>query len=319
MKQFAFAILTVLVLAMVSCKKEYQNIASYDAQSIQDYIAANRLTMTAGDSGIYYQVITPGTTGKVLADSDRVFYSYTVKTLDGKFVSADTLLNRVPNYIGINTFGYSYYNSTQASVVTSAYTLPAGLQFGIKKYLQKRNGVIRLLIPSKQAYGVSGFTSPDGLIKFGGNESLDYTVYLYNVNSQVAYDTVQIRNYIKKNNLTGFRKSPTGLYYKIVDAGSGIDQIYNTSTVTVTYTKRLLLSQTEIETKSLDAALLSSYISGWQEGLTHINSGGKIRLLIPSDYAYGALAESATTTSGTYKTPPNSILDYDVNVTAVTN
>ncbi|MGI4021257.1 MAG: FKBP-type peptidyl-prolyl cis-trans isomerase [Janthinobacterium lividum] len=319
MKQFAFAFLTVLVLAMFSCKKDYENITTYDANTIQNYISANKLTMTAGDSGIYYQVLTPGTVGNALVDSDRVFYSYTIKTLDGKFISTDTLLNRVTNYVGINTFGYPYYSSSSAAVVTGAFNLPVGLQFGIKKYLQKRNGVIRLIIPSKQAYGVSGFTSPDGLIKFGGNESLDYTVYLYNVNSQVAYDTVQIRNYIKKNNLTGFVKSPTGLYYKIVDAGSGVDQIYSSSTVTITYTKRLLLSQTAIETKSLDAALLTTYISGWQEGLTHINSGGKIRLLIPSGYAYGALAESATSTDGTYKTPPNSILDYDVNVTAVTN
>ncbi len=300
MKQFAFAFLALLVLAMFSCKKEYQSIVSYDAQSIQNYIAANKLTMTAGDSGIYYQVITPGTTGNALTDTDQIFYAFTVRTLDGKFVSTDTVLNRVSNYVGV-----------------TSTTLPAGLQFGIKKYLQKRNGVIRLIIPSKQAYGVNGY--PGGTIKGLENQSLDYTVYLYNVKTQLAYDTVQIRNYIKRNNLTGFVKSPTGLYYKIVDAGSGVDQIYSSSSVTLTYTKRLLLSGTEIETKSLDAALLSSYITGWQEGLTHINSGGKIRLLIPSGYAYSAFPESVISTDGTYKTPPNSILDYDVNVTAVTN
>lgn len=300
MKQFAFALLAVLVLAMFSCKKEYQNITSYDAQSIQNYIAANKLTMTAGDSGIYYQVITPGTTGNALTDTDQIFYAFTIRTLDGKFISNDTVLNRVPNYVGV-----------------TSTTLPVGLQFGIKKYLQKRNGVIRLLIPSKQAYGVNGY--PGGAIKGLENQSLDYTVYLYNVKSQLAYDTVQIRNYIKKNNLTGFIKTPSGLYYKIVDAGSGVDQIYSSSTVTLTYTKRLLLSQTAIETKSLDAALLSGYIAGWQEGLTYINSGGKIRLLIPSGYAYQTTLESAISTDGTYKTPPNSILDYDINVTAVTN
>lgn len=302
MKQFAFAFLSVLVLAMFSCKKEYPTIASYDNQTIQDYISANKLTMTAGDSGIYYQVITPGTAGNVLTDTDRIFYTFTVKTLDGKFVSTDTAINRVSNYVGVNSS-----------------TLPVGLQFGIKKYLQKRNGVIRLLIPSKQAYGVSGFTSQDGLIKIGGNESLDYTVYLYNVNSQLAYDTVQIRNYIKKNTLTGFIKTQSGLYYKIVDPGSGTDAIYSSSTVTLNFTKRLLLNGTVIETKNLDAASLGIYISGWREGLQYLNSGGKIRLLIPSGLAYGSTAESATSTDATYNVPPNSIMDFDVNVTAVTN
>ncbi len=302
MKQFAFAILSVLVLAMFSCKKEYDTITTFDSNTIQNYISANGLKVSPGDSGIYYQVIKPGDTGNALTDSDRIFYAFTVKTLDGKFVSTDTVLNRIGNYVGV-----------------TSTALPVGLQFGIKKYLQKRNGVIRLLIPSKQAYGIAGYTSTDGAIKIGGNESLDYTVYLYNVNSQLAYDTIQIRNYIKKNNLTGFKKSISGLYYKIVDPGSGIDQIYSSSSVTVTYTKRLLLNQLAIETKSLDAAALGGYITGWREGLQYINSGGKIRLLVPSGLAYGPALESTTDGVANYKVPPNSIMDFDVNVTAVTN
>ena len=318
MKQFAFAFLAVLVLAMFSCKKDYQTLSSYDNQNIQSYISANHLTMTAGDSGIYYQVIKPGDTGNPITDSSVIFYSFTVKTLDGKVISTDTVLNRVNSYVGINQFSYPFYNAT-VGVTSGIFVLPAGLQYSIKKYLQKRNGIIRLLIPSNQAYGINGYTNPDTRIKILGNESLDYTVYLYNATSQLAYDTIQIRNYIKKNNLTGFKKTQSGLYYKIVDPGSGKDQIYNTSNVTVTYTKRLLLSQTAIETKSLDAVALSSYISGWQEGLQFLNSGGKIRLLVPSGLAYGALPQSTDPATKTYNVPPNSIMDYDLNVTAVTN
>ncbi|MEX8548494.1 MAG: FKBP-type peptidyl-prolyl cis-trans isomerase [Mucilaginibacter sp.] len=319
MKQLAFAFLSVLVLAMFSCKKEYDTIQTVDNNSIQSYISANGLNMAKGDSGIYYQIIKPGDTGNPITDSDMIFYSFSIKTLDGKVVSADTVLNRVSNYAGLNQFNYRYYNTTTFSPTTAGFPLPVGLQFGIKKYLQKRNGIIRMLIPSGQAYGLSGYTFPDLRVKIPGNESLDYTVYLYNVDSQLAYDTIQIRNYIKKNNLTGFQKTPSGLYYKIVDPGSGKDQIYISSTVTLTYTKRLLLSQSAIETQSLAAAPLSSYISGWQEGLQFLNSGGKIRLLVPSGLAYGPTPQSATPNTRTYNVPPNSIMDFDVNVTAVTN
>lgn len=299
MKQFAFAFLAVLVLAMFSCKKEYETIVSFDNNTIQNYISANNLTMTKGDSGIFYQIIKPGTTGNVLTDTDRIFYAFTYKTLDGKYVSTDTVLNRVSNYAGL-----------------TLTTLPYGLQFGIKKYLQKRNGILRLIIPSKQAYGINGYPS----VKIGGNESLDYTVYLYNVDSQLAYDTVQIRNYIKKNNLIGFKKTPSGLYYKIVDPGSGTDQIYATSTVTVNYTKRLLLSGTIVETKSLAAQSITAFASaGFQEGLQFLNSGGKIRMLIPSGIGYGTAAASTTDGAYNYNVPSNSILDFDANVTAVTN
>ncbi len=301
MKQIAFAFLAVLVLAMFSCKKEYETIYSYDNQNIQSYIAANHLTMMAGDSGIYYQVIKQGDTGNPLVDTDRIFYAFTVRTLDGKYISTDTVVNRVANYAGLTTAN-----------------LPAGLQFGIKKYLQRRNGVIRLIIPSKQAYGISGYPTA----KITGNESLDYTVYLYNVDSQLAYDTVQIRNYIKKNNLTGFRKTPSGLYYQILNAGTGVDQIYSTSTVTVTLTKNILQNgaSTTIETVSPAAQAVSSFsAAGLREGLPKINSGGKIRLLIPSGLGYGTNAASPTAGDANYNIPPGSNLDYTISVTAVTN
>ncbi|RYE17358.1 MAG: hypothetical protein EOP42_32430 [Sphingobacteriaceae bacterium] len=261
--------------------------------------------MTAGDSGIYYQIIKQGDTGNPLVDTDRIFYSFTLKSLDGKAVSTDTVLNRVANYVGL-----------------ASTNLPAGLQFGIKKYLQRRNGIIRLIIPSKQAYGVNTFTSPDGAIKIAGNQSIDYTVYLYNVNSQLAYDTIQIKNYIKKNNLTGFRKSTSGLYYQILDAGSGIDQIYTTSSVTITLAKSILKngSSVVIETSSLPAQSVNTFNSaGLQEGLQKINSGGKIRLLIPTGLGYSTIAASTVAGTYNYNIPPNSILDYTANVTAVTN
>ncbi|WP_419802598.1 FKBP-type peptidyl-prolyl cis-trans isomerase [Mucilaginibacter sp.] len=301
MKQFAFAFLAILVLAMFSCKKDYQTISSYDDQTIQSYISANHLTMMAGDSGIYYHIIKPGDTGNPLTDTDRIFYAFTVKTLDGKYISTDTVLNRVANYVGSNLT-----------------TLPFGLQYGLKKYLQRRNGIIQLLIPSKQAYGVSGFPSA----KIPGNESLDYTVYLYNADSQLAYDTIQIRNYIKKNNLTGFKKTVSGLYYQILDGGSGKDQIYSTSSVTVTLNKGVLKNGTTtvVETTSPAAQNVGAFNSaGVREGLQKINSGGKIRLLIPSDLGYGKNPASATAGDYNYKIPPASILDYTINVTAVTN
>ncbi|RYY22587.1 MAG: hypothetical protein EOP41_07050 [Sphingobacteriaceae bacterium] len=305
MKQFAFAFLAVLVLAMFSCKKEYQTIYAYDNDHIQSYISANHLNMMAGDSGIYYQIIKQGDTGNPLVDSDRIFYAFTIKTLDGKVISTDTVINRVSNYVGLNSAN-----------------LPVGLQFGIKKYLQRRNGVIRLLIPSKQAYGIVGFTSPDRAISISGNESLDYTVYLYNVNSQLAYDTIQIRNYIKKNNLTGFKKTPSGLYYQILTAGSGTDQIYNSSTVTINLAKSILKNgaSTAVETSDVAAQSVSAFSSGGlQEGLQKINSGGKIRLLIPTDLGYSTSVSSTTAGAYNYNTPPNSILDYTATVTAVTN
>jgi FKBP-type peptidyl-prolyl cis-trans isomerase FkpA len=51
---------------------------------------------------------------------------------------------------------------------------------------------------------------------------------------------------------------------------------------------------------------LGTLIEGWKEGLPYIKKGGSIRLIIPSQLAYGVQG------SGTI--PPFSCLDFDIKV-----
>src|ERR1700753_4419358 len=71
--------------AFSSCKKDSFDLkkqAATDDAAIQAYIKANNITATKDPSGLYYQVITPGTGNYPTANS-LVTVSYSGKLLNG--------------------------------------------------------------------------------------------------------------------------------------------------------------------------------------------------------------------------------------------
>lgn len=284
MKPFFYTLLSVLTITIFSCKKsEYQPLTQFDDQNIQQYIQKNNLSMQKADSGIYYQIVKQPT-GDVIDYSSRIIFTYTMRSLDGKYVSADTNLNRNAAYLG--------------------YLNPAGLRDGIKKLLGRRNGTIRLLVPSKQGYGLSGYG------KIPGNASLDYWINVYNASTQLEYDTLTIRDYIKKNSLAGFQKTASGTYYQVQTPGTGDSTLTTASKITVTYTGKLI-DGTLFDSAEAAAPLteqLSALIGGWKDALplSNLKKSGKIRLLIPSNLGYGTEPKASI--------PANSILDFELTL-----
>jgi FKBP-type peptidyl-prolyl cis-trans isomerase len=125
---------------------------------------------------------------------------------------------------------------------------------------------------------------------------------------QAATDDAAIQAYIKANNITA-TKDPSGLYYQIVTPGTGSYPNVN-SLITGAYTGKLL-NGTVFDSGAINNTILSSYIKGWQIGIPHINTGGRILLLIPSALGYG------NTTSGSI--PANSVLIFTVDLTGFSN
>lgn len=124
---------SMLVLLGTACKKDDSanyaaEQAAVDDASIQAYIKANGIVATKDPSGVYYQVITPGT-GAYPTSSSTVNVNYTGKFLDG------------------TTFDSGNYNNSLSGVIQ-------GWQIGVPKI--NTGGRILLLIPSALAYGPSG-------------------------------------------------------------------------------------------------------------------------------------------------------------------
>jgi FKBP-type peptidyl-prolyl cis-trans isomerase FkpA len=302
-KSYSKFTLVIVLAAMIfsACDKEYAGINEIDETNIQSYIKANNLSMikhTFNDtSSFYYQIVIQGK-GAAVKYSDIVPLVFTIRTLDGSFNSTDTFA--VSQRYGAQKQFLGYLERQRG--------YPDPLRIGVVELLKNRGGKIRLIIPSKLAYGRNGAGS------IPGNASLDYTVSVLNEPGIPVYDDISIQKYLQANSLTGFTKTTSGIYYKIGTPGTG-SPITIDSTLTIESTGKFLNGFT-FQTNTPFSTKLSSLIKGWQEVVPLLKEGGVIRVIIPSTKAYG-LYGKLDDYDGSVSIPPVSCLDFDIKVTEV--
>jgi FKBP-type peptidyl-prolyl cis-trans isomerase FkpA len=125
---------------------------------------------------------------------------------------------------------------------------------------------------------------------------------------QAIIDDNAIQAYIKANNITA-TEGQSGLYYSVITPGTG-DYPNINSTITVNSTGKLL-DGTVFDTEAGLAIPLSSVIKGWKIGIPHINTGGRILLLIPSALGYGNQVSQGV--------PKNSVLIFTIDLLGFSN
>ena len=307
MRKTIFTLLLISAIGFISCRKNTVSpgIEEVDKSTILSYISAHNITgmvrdTTGGDtSGIYYKIILPGVTGSSYQYTDSISFVFSLSSFDGNYSSPDTTYNHFVGYVGhINSGG-----------------LPYGLQLVMHNVL-KRGGSMRILIPSHLAYGVSGYgTGSKNNVnsRIAGNQCLDY--YVHAINNQPAYDDVVIQSYMSANGFTGYQKTASGLWYKIVTPGIGTDPITINTTVTSTYTGELLNGNIFDQYNTADGSGIAkefdTFLAGSQEGLQkYATVGTALSLFMPSKLGYGA--------AGTTGVPGNSVLHFEYIVTSVT-
>ena len=116
-----------------------------------------------------------------------------------------------------------------------------------------------------------------------------------------------IENFLKED---GAQQTESGLAYQIIEAGSDKKAVSDQDTVWVDYKGTLLDGTVFDENKDINFTL-NRVIKGWGEGLKLIGEGGKVKLVIPGDLAYGEY--------GTRGIAPNSTLVFDVTLNKVGN
>ena len=283
-----FALVMLTMAAIASCTKDYEDIKTLDERNISEYISRNGLKVQPYDTtGLYYEVLKPGS-GENLDYTQQIPLIYTVRSLDGSYISQDTIVNHYSNYFG-------YYS-------------PASIRDLMMKVLQKQGGSIRVILPSRKAYGRTG----NKTLGIPGNASLDFTISVLEKNKLPLYEEQMIKKYLGSD-LQNYTKSPDGIYYKIGNPGTG-SVINQDSTLTVNYTGRLLNGVT-FESNEGASVSLSRFITAWQQAVPLVKVGGSIRFIFPSTLAYG-LNGSTDQTSGKVVIPAFSPLDFDVTVTA---
>ena len=131
---------------------------------------------------------------------------------------------------------------------------------------------------------------------------------IYDEKAQYLVDEALIKDWAVKKKVE-LTKDTSGLYYDIIDPGTGITSPKLTDNIEVRYTGRLLsdsLISASVDTVTYKF-LLGNSIAGWKTGLPLIKEGGRIRLLVPSKMAY----RNYDVVTGV---PKNSVLNFDITL-----
>lgn len=150
-------------------------------------------------------------------------------------------------------------------------------------------------------------------ILFAGCVKTQSTLEVYR--AQAAIDDKIVTQYIQSHNLTSAKKvtDTSGAYYMVLDTGKGNDIFTASTQITVGDTCRLLTTgQVVEETNDFHPSyVMGQVILGWQLGIPKIKRGGRIRLILPSRYAYGPSTQE--------NIPQNAILDFTVQLYDILN
>ncbi len=125
---------------------------------------------------------------------------------------------------------------------------------------------------------------------------------------QAKIDDDKIQAYLKANPSITAIKDPSGLYYQILNPGTGVNPTTK-STITVAYTGKYLDGTVFQTLPNFTSVLGAGLIQGWQIGIPFIKTGGRILLLIPSALGYGPAGKDAI--------PPNTVIIFTIDLFAV--
>ena len=118
------------------------------------------------------------------------------------------------------------------------------------------------------------------------------------------------KEYAEKALKEGYTKAPSGIVYKIENAGTGA-KVQPTDKVSIFYKGKKVDGTVFDETKEAPyTASASAFIPGFNEALTMLAKGGKMTVIIPGDLASGL--EGAGNLIG-----PNETRVFDIEVSDI--
>jgi|GEM_PF-617242 len=283
-----FSFLLIVIVLFASCERETRGLQEIQDAAIQEYLTKNNLSsrFQKDATGIYYEVLTEGEDR--IKNSDPVYYLQEVKALGG---------SQIPAFNGLVTFSDTYSYTSNLF----GYMKPAGFKTSLDT--ARYGGIVRAIIPSYLAFGKDGVGT-----QIRGNQILDVTFEVINSKVQAAAEDSLITKYKKTLPDTYVKDEESGVYYHIVNAGTGTEDVTVASKIKAAYTGKLF-NGTQFDAATADSPMeitLGSLIEGWQAGLPKIKKGGKIKLLIPSTKGYKSTGSGAI--------PPNTPLFFEIDL-----
>lgn len=280
------ASLTVAIVACEQTEDVYQDRkTSENKAEIRNYLKANQLTADSTKSGLYYIIKNTNATAQKPLVGDEVSFRYTAKRLDGTIVDS--------SQVGVDDiFIRSYSSRDVPGLMAYRFNPVPSFEELLATPLEKvREGdKITLFVPWS--------------LRGTGDVSLLAPLYIpirYDIEIlKVRTEEEQIDDYVAKNKILGLeRNNDNGLRFVKTVAYNDSAQIAIGTTVSVTYTGRLIRNGNQFDSGTIDVNVVDptgtasgGVVKGFNDGIAKMRYGEKAIIIFPSALGYGVTGSS---------------------------
>ncbi len=286
------AIGVLLGTSMTACKETSDPISNekkiQNDEEIRAYLSTNNITAQRTTEGLYYKVVSKGSSTQKPAIGDELKVTYVARRLDGVLVdSSEISLNKpIRTVYGISKIPFL---SDQAM----------NLVFGTPLLTEGDSAV--LLLPSYLSLGSTG------TLLFPAYSPVRIDLKVVSIRTEAK----QLDDFVKANSIVITETAENGLRFGKTVSRPDSAEIKQGSVLKVKYTGRFM-DYTIFDSGILDVTVgTTSLVAGFTQGLLKLRAGEKANLLLPSVLGYGTQGKQPSI-------PPFSPLYFEVEIISKT-
>ena len=262
-------------------------------EEIRAYLSTNNITAQRTTEGLYYKVLSKGTSTQKPAVGDEVKVTYMARRLDGVLVdSSEISLNKPVRVVyGIGKIPFLSDRATQLILGTPLLT---------------EGDSATLLVPSYLSYGSVG------TLLFPAYSPVRLDLKVVSIRTEVE----QMDDFAKANGITISETAENGLRFGKTVSRPDSAEVKEGSIVQVKYTGRRM-DNTIFDSGTMSVTVGStSLVPGFTQGLLKLRAGEKANLLFPSALGYGT--QGSKDNNGVTVIAPFSPLYFEVEILSMT-
>lgn len=277
-----------ILVTMFACQQTedvYQERKTLENKTeIKNYLSANKIAADSLASGLFYIVNNADTSLQKPQIGDEVTFSYIARRLDGTIIDSSQVGNgdvfiRSYSSTDITTSGYA-----MAYRFNPVPTFEVLMNAPYEKV--RETNKITLFVP----WSLRGSSDVSILAPL-------YIPIRYDLNIlKVRTQEEQINDYVAANKILGLeRNSDTGLRFVKTLAYPDSAQIAIGTTVSVTYTGKLIRNGKQFDSGTIDVNVVDptgtasgGVVKGFNDGIAKMRYGEKAIIIFPSTLGYGA-------------------------------